>query len=92
MPPERASIPGQSVPSELLNQWEDGTWLGSCDWGGCDNKQIGWASCDCGDTYCGPDHYLAICADCLERGSSKSEPRHVVVRSVTFAQIEALNA
>lgn len=85
--------PNKMIPPELLKQWEDGSWLGSCDWGHCDNDQAGWAWCGCDDPYCGPNEWLASCAECLERGGSKPEAGdHRIGASVTFKEIEATNA
>lgn len=80
-----------AIPTLLLQQWESGTWLGECDWGHCGNEQIGWAQCDCDDPYCGKGEWLSICAECLERGSSKpgTGEDHTVARSLTFDEIEA---
>lgn len=47
---------------DLARQREDGTWLGSCDWGDCDNEQAGWAY--------DPDPnmgWLAACDDCMTK-------------------------
>ena len=79
-----------AYPHELVNQWEDASYLGECDWGHCNYPQVGWAWCGCGDPYCGDHEWLSICAACLERGGSKPEAGdHSVAGRVTFDQIEA---
>lgn len=86
-PAQRAEVPYGGIPPTLVYQAEDGHILGSCDWGRCDGEQVGWAVCGQHDEP-GDDEWLAICAKCLERGHSKSEPEHVVSESFTFAQVE----
>lgn len=48
------------IPHELCNQLEDGTNLGSCDWGFCGREQVGWAQSDSDPA----EDWLSICAEC----------------------------
>lgn len=66
---------------DLAYQLEHGTYLGTCDWGWCNNVQVGWARA------WGDDEWLSICDPCRKRGTSKDGPGlHPVEEFVSFAQ------
>lgn len=65
----------------LARQIEDDSILGTCDWGSCGNRQVGWARMK-------DDEWLAICDPCRKRGTSKDAPgAYPVHEFVSFAQV-----
>lgn len=75
--------PYNGVPPTLVWRCEEGQLLGTCDWGHCNGEQIGWAYSGVDDH----DEWLAICAECLERGWDKQR-EYPITESWTFAQVE----
>ncbi len=76
----------QSIPPELSRELEDGTYLGTCDWGYCHRDQFGWAQSDSDPS----GDWLAICAECAAGHfhPANDEP-FPVDRLITFEQVEA---
>jgi hypothetical protein len=70
----------------LARQLEDGSYLGSCDWGYCDREQVGWALSD-EDS---PPEWLSICADCAAGNTPEEMGRgYRVDRFVAFSDLLA---
>lgn len=85
--PEREAHPGHSaspititdLPGQIVQECEEGTILGSCDWGDCNRPQAGWAGAACDPE----DEWLAVCEIHIH-----GNDEFPVVRSWTFAVVE----
>jgi hypothetical protein len=75
-------VPDLVTLRRLRYQLEDGTYLGSCDWGCCDREQVGWAWSSRNPE----DDWLAICGPCADGEGKEADP-YPVDGFVTFEAV-----
>lgn len=73
------------IPSCLIGQVEEGSMLGSCDWGDCSREQAGWALGQGPHPDSDPE-WLAICHGCAH-GDMRDPEKHPIQRYVSLDDV-----
>lgn len=80
----RGHAPAEADVQAMRRQLEDGTYLGSCDWGCCNRQQVGWGWSEQDPS----PEWLPICRPCSDASfSPRSQERFSVDGLVLFEDL-----